>query len=116
MSDEWAWSESFGPFRLVGRKSDRLNRKVPQSRRNGHGDHFYRSSETGFGFRALNLRHFWLDLEVVREDIWSGNMIIATTIQMLTAQGERFASSSFTHIVISHGSPVGLPLVCLHLF
>lgn len=34
-------------------------------------------------FRALNLKHFWLDLGVVREDIWSGNMIIATTIQML---------------------------------
>lgn len=34
-------------------------------------------------FRALNLKHFWLDLEVVRPDIWSGNMIIATSIKML---------------------------------
>lgn len=83
MSDEKAWSEDFGPFCLVGRKNDRFYRKGGDIRRSGRGYRLYRSSEKGLEFRALTLKYFWFDLEVVREDIWSGNMIIATTIQML---------------------------------
>ncbi|WP_430417451.1 hypothetical protein [Marinobacter adhaerens] len=86
MSDEKAWSENFGPFCLVGWKRDRFDRKGRGNRKTGRGDHFYLRPGKGLEFWASNLKHFWLDLEVVREDIWSGKMIIATTIQMLSAR------------------------------
>jgi hypothetical protein len=89
LNDEKAWSENFGPFCLAGRKSDWFDRKVGDIRKSGRDDRFYRSSGKGLEFRALNVKRFWLGLEVVRQDIWTGNMTIATTIQML---GNEFQS------------------------
>ena len=48
---------------MVGGKSDRFDRKGRGNRKTGRGDRFYRSSEKGLEFRALNLKHFWLDWE-----------------------------------------------------
>jgi len=82
LSDEKAWSENFGPFLFGGRENDRLARKVGDTRKPAVVIVFIEALEKSLEFRALNLKHFWLDLEVVRQDIWSGNMFIATAIQM----------------------------------
>lgn len=56
MNDEKAWSENFGPFCLVGRKSDRFDRKVGDIRKNGRDEHSDRGSETELGIQLIELK------------------------------------------------------------